>query len=105
MWNPWEWLRLFYETSGHKHPTLSAIGLVLMFAAAGFLVWWRLETQYQKDHSVLANTVSIPSPPFNSAPASLPDSNKQTDAKGTASRGKLPQNPQLEPRNRPKAAS
>src|ERR1035441_5696083 len=32
MWNPWEWLKWFYEAPGHKHPTISACGSRSRFA-------------------------------------------------------------------------
>jgi hypothetical protein len=73
MWNPWEWLKWFYEAAGHKHPTISACGIILVFALLGFLVWWRLDAQYKKDHAPIA-TVPAQSNPPPSAPASEPTS-------------------------------
>jgi hypothetical protein len=52
MWNPWEWLKFFYEAAGHKHPLLSACGIVVLFASAGLFIWWRLDAQYNEDHPV-----------------------------------------------------
>lgn len=67
MWNPWEWLKFFYENAGHKHPTVSAWGFLIVFAAVGWLVWWRLDTQYNKDHpgdsSVTRAATQIPEAP------------------------------------------
>ena len=50
MWNPWEWFKWFYENAGHKQPALSASAFVVVFAVIGLMVWWRLDTQYRKDH-------------------------------------------------------
>jgi hypothetical protein len=60
-WNPWEWLKWFYDVAGHKNPILSACGIIFIFALGGLLVWWRLDAQYRKDHPTVAATASIPS--------------------------------------------
>jgi len=71
MWNPWEWFKFFYETVGHKQPILSACGFAVVFAVAGLLVWWRLDSQYNSDHKT-AQASSPPSPPALTGPAGAP---------------------------------
>jgi len=63
MFNPWEWLKLLYETAGHKHPALSACGIVAIFALCGLLVWWRLDSQYRKDHPIIVAAAPLMQPP------------------------------------------
>jgi hypothetical protein len=63
MWNPWEWLKWFYESAGHKHPTISACVIILVFALLGFLVWWRLDAQYKKDHPPVSAAPTQTNPP------------------------------------------
>ena len=50
MWNPLDWLKVFYENVGHKSPVLSAVGFTILFALFGLAVWWRVDAQYTKDH-------------------------------------------------------
>jgi tetratricopeptide (TPR) repeat protein len=83
MWNPWEWLKFFYENAGHKHPTLSAWGFLIVFAMAGWLVWWRLDAQYKKDHPGDASTAKAatqasepPAPPPDKPPLANVDTPK-----------------------------
>src|SRR5437867_12255340 len=74
MWNPWEWLKAFYEAAGHKQPVLSACGLVILFALIGLAVWWRLDSQYRKDHpATVAAAAPVQPPPLP------PEKNTDTD--------------------------
>jgi hypothetical protein len=66
MLNPWEWLKWFYDAAGHKHPALSACGIVGGFALLGFLIWWRLDAQYTKEHLVPPPQAQTAAPPASS---------------------------------------
>jgi hypothetical protein len=75
MWNPWEWLKFFYENVGHKSPILSGVVFVVAFAVTGWIVWWRLDTQYKNDHphtSIAKTTIPTSSSSQNPPPDKPP---------------------------------
>jgi hypothetical protein len=87
MLNPWEWLKFLYEWIGHKNPTLSMVFIMMIFMIVGWLVWWRLDVQYRKDHPVNAPIVSTvaltpqPAPPAPSPPAVHPEPSEPKEKK------------------------
>jgi hypothetical protein len=53
--NPWEWFKFLYEnTSLHRYPPVAAGIFVFVSGTLGWLLWWRLDVQYRKDHPTVA---------------------------------------------------